>query len=144
MPTSKKASYGRQYAALPLTEQDHEMRVMLVTSRDTGRWVLPKGWAEKGLTGPQLAAKEAFEEAGIVGDVSSDPVGKYHYAKAMPKGRTVECAVVVFPLWVGRLLEDWPEREQRRREWFTFGQAAMAVDEGELVTLLLQLGAPAA
>ena len=58
--------------------------------------MLPKGWAEKGLTGPQLAAKEAFEEAGIVGDVSSDPVGKYHYAKAMPKGRTVERAIVVF------------------------------------------------
>lgn len=55
---------GKQFATLPYTEQNGEMLVMLVTSRETCRWVLPKGWAEKDLSGPELAAKEAFEEAG--------------------------------------------------------------------------------
>jgi len=65
---------GRQFAALPVTERDGETLVLLVTSRDTGRWVLPKGWAERGLTGSELAAKEAFEEAGVVGEVGTTPI----------------------------------------------------------------------
>ena len=139
---SGKRRKGRQFAALPLVKGDGETRVMLITSRDTRRWVLPKGWAEKGLTGAQLAAKEAFEEAGIVGEVAAHPVGVYSYVKALPKGLTVECTVAVFPMRVDRLLDDWPERHQRRREWFTLPRAAMAVDDGELVTLLLRMGAP--
>jgi len=116
--------------------------VLLVTGRDTRRWVLPKGWAEKGLTGPQLAAKEAFEEAGIVGEVAARSVGSYSYMKLLPKGRSADCKVDVFPMCVDRLLDDWPERNERERQWFTLPQAAMAVDDGELVILLLQLAAP--
>jgi 8-oxo-dGTP pyrophosphatase MutT (NUDIX family) len=118
--------------------------VMLVTSRETGRWVLPKGWAEKGLTGPELAAKEAFEEAGLIGEMAAKRVGSYRYLKQLPKGRSVTCEVDVFPMRVDQLLDDWPERGQRKREWFTFGQAAMVVDEGDLVTLLLNLDAAGA
>ena len=59
---------GRQFAALPFSPREGETMVMLVTSRETHRWILPKGWAEKRLTGPELAAKEAFEEAGLVGE----------------------------------------------------------------------------
>ncbi len=113
--------------------------VVLVTSRETGRWVLPKGWAEKRLTGPELAAKEAFEEAGLVGQVATQPLGTYSYQKRMPKDRTVSCDVQVFPMQVEQLLDDWPERQQRARGLFTPAQAAMMVDEGELVVLLLQL-----
>jgi 8-oxo-dGTP pyrophosphatase MutT (NUDIX family) len=133
---------GRQFAALPVSEGDGETIVLLVTSRDTRRWVLPKGWAEKGLTGPQLAAKEAFEEAGIVGEVAAKSVGSYTYMKLLPKGRSADCKVDVFPMYVDRLLDDWPERNERERQWFTLPQAAMAVDDGELVILLLQLAAP--
>jgi 8-oxo-dGTP pyrophosphatase MutT (NUDIX family) len=137
-----KHGQGRQAAALPLAEGNGEPMVLLVTSRETGRWVLPKGWAEKGLSSAQLAAKEAFEEAGIVGKVAPEPVGTYSYEKALPKARSIECRVDVFPLHVDRLLDDWPESKQRKRQWFTLPQAAMAVDDGELVTLLLRLAAP--
>ena len=56
----------------------------------------------------------------------------------------VTCEVEVFPMRVEQELDDWPERGQRRREWFTLGQAAMAVDEGDLVVLLLRLAAAGA
>jgi 8-oxo-dGTP pyrophosphatase MutT (NUDIX family) len=134
----------RQFAALPLAEEGEETLVLLVTSRETHRWVLPKGWAEKALSGPELAAKEAFEEAGLVGEIAAEPVGFYRYLKRLPKGHTVKCRVDVFPMRVGQLLEDWPEREQRERRWFTLAQAAMEVEEGELITLLLGLAAPEA
>ena len=77
MPSKLKRGevLARQFAALPVKEEGGETLVMLVTSRGSGRWVLPKGWAEKRLTGAQLAAKEAFEEAGIVGDTQTTSVG---------------------------------------------------------------------
>ena len=131
-----------QYAALPLQERDGETCVLLVTSRETHRWVLPKGWGEKGLTGAQVAAKEAFEEAGIRGVLRNVPVGTYRYTKRLRKQSTVECEVEVFPLMVDKLAADWPERTQRRREWFTLAQAALVIDDGELVLLLLKLAAP--
>ena len=139
--TDKHGRPRRQFAALPLAETAGERMVMLVTSRETGRWVLPKGWAEKGLTGPELAAKEAFEEAGLIGTMAAKRIGSYAYLKQLPKGRAVTCEVDVFPMRVDKLLDDWPEREQRQREWFTLSQAAMVVDEGDLVTLLLRLDA---
>jgi 8-oxo-dGTP pyrophosphatase MutT (NUDIX family) len=133
---------GRQFAALPIGRSDGETLVLLVTSRETRRWVLPKGWAEKGLTGAELAAKEAIEEAGAIGEVAAKPIGSYSYVKLLPFGRETECKVKVFPMRVDRLLDDWPERDQRQRQWFTLPQAAMAVEDGELVTLLLRLAAP--
>lgn len=131
-----------QYAALPLQERDGEICVLLVTSRETHRWVLPKGWGEKGLNGAQVATKEAFEEAGIRGVIQDAPVGTYHYTKRLRKQSTVECEVEVYPLMVDKLAANWPERGQRRREWFTLAQAALVIDDGELVPLLLRLAAP--
>ena len=138
-PITNKQGYGRQFAALPYARQDGETVVMLVTSRETGRWVLPKGWAERRLKGPRVAAKEAFEEAGIIGDVQRKAVGSYNYLKQLPNNRHLECDVKVFPLRVRKLLSDWPERKQRDRRWFTLSQAAMVVDEPDLATLLLRL-----
>ena len=140
----KKELAGQQFAALPLDVRERETRVMLVTSRETKRWVLPKGWAEAGLAPHELAAKEAFEEAGLVGQVEREPVGTYRYEKRLRGGRTVPCEVGVYPLWVERQLDDWPERGQRKTQWFTLAQAALAVDEGDLVMLLLSLAAPEA
>lgn len=118
---------------------------MLVTSRETRRWVIPKGWAEKGVEPHALAAKEAFEEAGLVGEIGRKPIGSYRYLKhfrGKKATRSVPCEVVVFPLAVSRQLEDWPERGQRETRWFTPAEAAMLVEEGGLVTLLLGLAAP--
>ena len=132
---------GRQCAALPFKEEDGETLVMLITSRETGRWILPKGWAEKRLTEAELAAKEAYEEAGIIGQISPMPISCYHYTKRMPV-ETKICAVNIYPLRVTQLLDDWKEVHQRRRQWFTLAQAALHVDDGELVTILLSLVAP--
>jgi 8-oxo-dGTP pyrophosphatase MutT (NUDIX family) len=133
---------GRQFAALPLMVCDGETLVMLVTTRESRRWVLPKGWAEVGVAPHDLAAREAFEEAGIVGQVVRESVGEFTYSKRLDTGETVLCKVVVYPLWVTRQLENWPEQHQRDTQWFTLAEAPMVVDEGDLVALLLRLGAP--
>ncbi len=106
----------------------------------TGRWVLPKRWAEKNLKGQEIAAKEAFEEAGVEGGIATRKVGSYRYFKPMPTGLEMPCKVDIYSMRVLRILDDWPERMQRQR--FTFWQAAMAVDEGDGITLLLRLGLP--
>ncbi len=98
----KKEQSGRQCAALPLAVRDGETQVMLVTSRETRRWVLPKGWEEPSSTPHEQAAREAFEEAGLVGKVEREPIGHYSYIKRLRRGRTVRCEVGVFPLWVER------------------------------------------
>ena len=132
----------RQFAALPVMPGEAGLMVMLVTSRDTGRWVLPKGWPKKRLSGSELAALEAFEEAGLVGEVGSQAIGFYRYPKRMPDGRTVECNVDVYPMSVAEELEDWPERAQRQRRWFAVTEAAALVNEADLTTLLLRLASP--
>ena len=137
--TERKGQLGHQFAALPIKEEAGETVVMLVTSRETGRWVLPKGWEEKRLTGAKLAAKEAYEEAGIVGETMSKPIGSYRYAKQLPEGRSLECVVKVFPMRVHELLDTWPESQQRRRQWFTLAEAALHVKEAGLVTMFLKL-----
>jgi 8-oxo-dGTP pyrophosphatase MutT (NUDIX family) len=131
-----KRGLGRQFAALPVRIHKGRLEVMLVTSRDTGRWVLPKGWAEKRLSGRALAGKEAFEEAGILGEVSTYPVGTYRYGKRLPLSQILDCRVKVYRLEVNRVLEDWPERAQRQRQWFTLSEAMGLVDEAELAALL--------
>lgn len=142
MPGKRGQQRGRQCAALPFSWAGGELRVLLVTSRETQRWVLPKGWREKHLSPHALAAKEAFEEAGVVGEVQRRPIGSYDYLKRVPRDRVVHCSVRVFPLRVERLLDDWPERRQRQRRWFGPAEAALAVEEGGLVTLLLGLAVP--
>jgi len=131
----------RQVAALPVVVMDGGIRVMLVTSRDTGRWVLPKGWPVKRLPPHVAAAREAWEEAGLRGEVSPRPVGAYRYDKRLGGGALQPCEVSVFPMSVAEERTDWPEREERSRRWMTPGEAARAVDERGLAALLLDLAA---
>lgn len=125
-----------------MAEREGEVQVMLVTSRETQRWVLPKGWTEKRVPPHVQAAREAYEEAGLVGETAPEPVGSYTYEKRLPGRHTVRCEVDVYPMRVERQLEDWPERRERRTAWFTLSQAAMAVEEGGLAMLLLGLALP--
>jgi 8-oxo-dGTP pyrophosphatase MutT (NUDIX family) len=132
-----------QYAALPLSwDADGQRLVMLVTSRETRRWVIPKGWAEKDLAPHEVAAKEAREEAGLEGEIGREPVAAYRYLKRLRGKKTVTCEVTVFPLAVARQLDDWPEKGQRQTRWLAPAEAALLVDEGGLVALLLELAAP--
>ncbi len=140
--TLAKRGPRRQYAALPSTVgADGQRLILLVTSRETRRWVLPKGWAERGVTPHDQAAREAFEEAGVEGEIGQERIGSYRYLKRLSGGRTVPCRVDVYPLAVDRLLDDWPEKEQRELCWFTPSDAAAVVEESGLIALLLDLAA---
>jgi 8-oxo-dGTP pyrophosphatase MutT (NUDIX family) len=132
----------RQCAALPLFRQGDDLLVLLVTSRETRRWVLPKGWVEKRVSAAVQAAREAYEEAGIRGRISEAAIGRYAYPKRLANGDSVTCEVEVYTLEVEHLLEDWPEKAERERRWFTLQEAAAAVQEGGLGSLMLKLAAP--
>ena len=137
-----KESLRKQYAALPVARTEEGSQVMLVTSRGTGRWIIPKGQPERKLKPHELAAKEAYEEAGIVGHVRPRAVGSYRSEKRWDDGTVEPTMVKVFLMEVSTELDDWPEKDQRQRRWFTPAQAAMKVTDGGLVEILLGLAAP--
>jgi 8-oxo-dGTP pyrophosphatase MutT (NUDIX family) len=109
-----------------------QVQVLLVTSRDTGRWIIPKGWPMPDLPDAEAAAREAWEEAGVEGVVSDRAVGRFPYDKVMGPAQAIPCIVSVFPLQVTRLRGRYPESKQRRRKWFTPEKAAKKVLEPEL------------
>ena len=129
-----------QIAALPYQRRDGALRVLLVTSRGTRRWVIPKGWPMAGCEPHRAAEREAWEEAGALGQVGRRRLGAYRYAKRLRDGSAVPCAVAVFPLAVARLEERWPERDERERRWFAPEEAASLVEEPDLAALLRAFG----
>ena len=129
----------RQCAALPITYQIGAPRIVLVTSRETRRWVIPKGWIEPGELPHRSATREAFEEAGIEGDADPDPIGSFGYTKRKARGVLLPCEVLVYRLRVTRLLADWPERLERERRLVTPAEAAGMVEEPELARLFRDL-----
>ncbi|MFN0262898.1 NUDIX hydrolase [Tepidamorphus sp. 3E244] len=126
-----------QFAALAYRESDKGLEYMLLTSRDTGRWIIPKGWPTSNGDGVQTAAQEAWEEAGIRGELAAEPIGDYGYMKKLDAGHEVECRVFVYPMHVTQIVDDFPEVGQRKREWVNPRKAAKRVDEPELSALLL-------
>ena len=123
----------RQYAALPFRRREG-LEVLLVSSRGTRRWVLPKGWPKKGCKPHVTAAREAQEEAGVIGEIGRKSLGSYSYLK---DGETsLVCRVDVFPLEVKRQRKTWPEKSQRTTKWFPLALAAEAVDEPGLKELI--------
>ncbi len=127
-----------QYAALPYRLEDG-LQVLLLTSRETGRWVLPKGWPMSGKGPASAAEQEALEEAGVDGKIGKRPIGTFHYPKRLADGVVVICEVHVYPLAVERQHARWREQGQRTRRWFTPADAADAVQEPELAALLQAL-----
>lgn len=119
-----------------------EVEVLLITSRDTGRWVLPKGWPKKGEKGGSSALREAREEAGVVGHLTADAPDFYFYDKVMPNAPALPCCVAVHRIAVSYLEFDFPEKSERHREWFSPAQAAAAVAEPELQALLSDFRLP--
>lgn len=134
---------AKQIGALPIRRScDGSLQVMLVTSRETRRWVIPKGWPWPGTADHVSAAGEAREEAGVVGQPEAESIGSYVYGKRRPKG-VVPVRVAVYLIDVRQELESWPEQHQRRRAWFTVADAAAAVDEPDLSALIQRLAAVA-
>ena len=134
MSTSKTVVLRRvQYGALPYRWRDGSRpQFMLITSRETRRWVIPKGWPKKGKSPQYSAACEAFEEAGVVGAIAKRPVGSFSYEKRLKNGAVVICAVRVFALEVSRQSKQWPEKEERVVKWLSAAQAAERVNEPHL------------
>lgn len=129
----------RQYAALPWRFDDG-LDVLLISSRDTRRWVIPKGWPMKGLKPHAAAAIEALEEAGLEGKIEKRSVGIFHYLKKQQSGAATLCRVEVFPMRVLRQRKRWPEQAQRVTQWFSYAAAAERVTENELRDLILAFG----
>ncbi|PWJ79438.1 putative NUDIX family NTP pyrophosphohydrolase [Pseudaminobacter salicylatoxidans] len=129
-----------QVAALPWRERAGQIEIMLITSRDTGRWVLPKGWPEGREELFESAAREAAEEAGISGVMSRVSEGSYFYGKVLSSGMARRCEVRVFPMEVRETAADWPESHERRREWFSAARAATLVREPDLGEIIADFG----
>lgn len=121
-----------QYAALCWRKADDRLEVMLITSRETGRWVIPKGWPIDNHSPEATAAQEAWEEAGIKGIVDPACIGLFAYDKILAPEKTVPCAVAVYALEVREIHDVYPERRLRRRKWFTIERAMTKVNEAEL------------
>ena len=127
---------GIQYAALAYRIRARQVEILLITSRDTGRWVIPKGWPMKGKRPHVAAAREALEEAGVTGKIGKRPVGYYRYQKRLKNGAAVNCLVDVYLMQVLRQRKRWPEQRQRTAHWFDPAEAAKVVDEPELAELI--------
>ena len=127
-----------QFGAICYRMHRGKVEVLLITSRDTGRWVVPKGWPIAGLTAAETAAREAWEEAGVEGNIQPDALGQFTYTKGMAGKPAVQCAVDVFALRVEALKDRFPERKERQRKWFAATKAARKVAEPELRKLILE------
>jgi 8-oxo-dGTP pyrophosphatase MutT (NUDIX family) len=129
--------HGKQVAALCWRASGTGMpEVLLITSLNSKRWIVPKGWPEPDLSPAENAAREAFEEAGVTGKVSAQPIGTYHYLKEKKDGGGVPCRVEVFALAVTQQLDDWPEKNVRTLAWLPLDQAAARVAEPGLRQML--------
>lgn len=146
MPTIPISTSGRylQVGALPVRRVgDGPFSVLLVTSRETRRWVIPKGWPIKGLKDHEAAAQEALEEAGVVGRIAKKPLGSFSYWKRRFAQFDL-CEVTVYLLRVERQLKNWREKKQRTLCWFSLEEAAALVEEPGLRQLIEDLGRPKA
>ncbi|TSE13075.1 NUDIX hydrolase [Mesorhizobium intechi] len=139
---AKKGERIRQVAAIPFRlTADGRFEVMLVTSRTTRRFIVPKGWPMKGKNGRKAATIEAMEEAGVLGKTLKQPAGTYSYWKRLAN-RFVHVDVIVYLLEVTEELANWQEAKRRQRAWLTPVDAAMLIDEPDLSTLVKTLALP--
>ena len=131
---------AQQVAALCVREDAGEKQVLLITSRGTGRWIIPKGWPMRKKSNSEAALQEAWEEAGVkTGKVSKKSVGSYRYDKLHDDGHITPVEVDVFLVEVGKVVDDYPEAHERSRQWVTPSDAAKLVQEKDLKNLLLSL-----
>lgn len=133
----REAARDQQSAALPWRRDSAgALEVLLITSRETRRWVIPKGWPIPSLAPGPSAAQEAHEEAGVRGEISAMPLGVYTYDKRLKRGRSRIVRVEVYGLEVRAEDADWRERGQREKAWLAPADAALRVDEPELRALI--------
>lgn len=132
--------FQRQLAALCFrrASSTDEIEILLITSRDTGRWVIPKGWPMKGRKPHKAAALEALQEAGVTGKVRKTPVGNYIYLKTMADGDVAPCMVDVYQIEITQQHDAFREKGQRRLAWLSRDEAARRVREVQLKSLIVE------
>lgn len=133
---------GRRPAALQVAAicRNAAGDVLLITSRGTGRWVIPKGWPMAGRSLAGAAAQEAWEEAGIRGTIAEAEIGRFCYDKDQDQGFAVPVEVRAFLLDVTEQRSDFPEASQRQSQWCPPARAAELVAEPGLAQILRKLG----
>jgi 8-oxo-dGTP pyrophosphatase MutT (NUDIX family) len=128
-----------QYGALPFAlDGKGKIRILLVTTRGGRGWIIPKGWPITHLTPAATAAREAYEEAGLIGTiVGEEPVRCYRYEKRGNPRKSTVYEVSVFLFAVERQLRKWPERSERETKWFAPDKASLLVSPSGLADILL-------
>lgn len=132
-----KSDVRTQFGALCYRVKQGKLKILLVTTRRSGRWIVPKGWPMDKQTPAQSAAQEAWEEAGVIGKPQDRCLGLFSYLKVTADGdKDLPCLAMVYPVLVQSLAADFPEKDQRRRKWFSPRKAAERVSEPELARIL--------
>lgn len=127
-----------QIAALPYVRLNDETLICLVSTRRTGRWVIPKGWEKPGIKPYDNAANEALEEAGLIGEICPEPAANFTYNKRLHTFASVSCDVKIYLLEVTSQLISWREQHQREFVWVSCEEAINLVEDDELAEILAQ------
>lgn len=136
MKGAKKTGLRTQFAALCYRMRKGKPEILLVTSRRTRRWIIPKGWPQDGMRPAQSAAIEALEEAGVEGKTRDFSLGAFSYTKQHVSGRALPCVALVYPLKVKTVHDSYREVKQRKRKWFSRAEAARLVNQPELAHII--------
>jgi ADP-ribose pyrophosphatase YjhB (NUDIX family) len=136
--TTPKTTRKVQYAALPWRKAKGKLQILLITTRNTRRWIIPKGWPIVGYTPAACAGYEALEEAGVAGEITPKKIGTFSYQKQHKTGAASRCVVQVFALKVTRRHRKWPEKDARESCWYTPEEAAALVKESGLRRLIVR------
>lgn len=136
---ARKTEVRTQFAVLAFrreqTEKKEKIRVCLITSRGTGRWIVPKGWPMRGMSPADAVATEAWEEAGVKGEVLPQTLGLYSYDKRMARN-SLPVIAVVYAMEVSKVHKTWPEAGQRKRKWVSPKKAAEKLSDRELARIV--------
>ncbi|WP_247742900.1 NUDIX hydrolase [Shimia sp. R9_1] len=133
---ARKTGKNLQFAALPYRIRKGKPQILMVTSRGTQQWIIPKGWPMDGMKPHKAAAQEAWEEAGITGAIGKHSIGQFRYRKTRGPLRGQKIRVMVFALEVDKLAKHYPEAGQRRRKWMRPKKAAKHIRIPELAEIL--------
>lgn len=134
--SAAKSDVRTQFAALCFRVKNDKTQILLITSRGSGRWIIPRGWPMDNKTPSQAALTEAWEEAGVKGKAYEVSLGLYSYTREIGDEGSVPCVAMVYPVKVKSLEKKFPEVGQRKRSWLSVGKAAERVDEPELANII--------
>ncbi|WP_370932026.1 NUDIX hydrolase [Bartonella sp. DGB1] len=134
---SVENEYFLQVGAIAYKYINNKYEILLVTSKTSKRWIIPKGWPQKNKNLSESALQETIEEAGATGNITQIPVGHYYYEKlSRSKQKSKKIRLDVFGLEVTEIYQDWQERYQRCRQWFTADEAVLIIEQPELAQLV--------